>query len=41
MNGTVSEYSLPGVDGDVVDGEPVSEDCGRQSRGLSYEWNCF
>ena len=25
MNGTVSEYSLPGVDGDVVDGEPVSE----------------
>ena len=24
MNGTVSEYSLPGVDGDVVDGEPVS-----------------
>ena len=24
MNGTVSEYSLPGVDGDVVEGEPVS-----------------
>ena len=24
MNGTVSEYSLSGVDGDVVDGEPVS-----------------
>ena len=24
MNGTVFEYSLPGVDGDVVDGEPVS-----------------
>ena len=23
MNGTVSEYSLPGVDGDVVEGEPV------------------
>ena len=24
MNGTVSEYSLPGVDGDVVNGESVS-----------------
>ena len=24
MNGTVSEYSLSGVDSDVVDGEPVS-----------------
>ena len=24
MNGTVSVYSLPGVDGDVVEGEPAS-----------------